>query len=56
MTKQQAPRLLHSELTGRIYVATRYRTRPDGVIVVAEKFDVTDDFMAIAAKLPEDPK
>lgn len=48
-TMSQEPRLFHSNLTGRIYIATKYRAYPDGSVVAQEKFDVTDEFKAIEA-------
>jgi hypothetical protein len=34
-------------LTGRIYIATRYRERDNGVVETQEKYDVTNDFLAL---------
>ena len=44
---KQTPRLTLGPLTGRIYVVTRYRERPNGVIEAQEKFDVTDEFLSL---------
>jgi hypothetical protein len=41
------PRLVIGPLTGRIYVTTRYRELPNGVIEAQTKYDVTSDFMAV---------
>jgi len=45
----QIPRLVHSGLTGRIYIATRYKEFPDGSVVSSLKYDVTREFEAIEA-------
>lgn len=50
------PRLLFSELSGRVYVVTRYTVREHptksgtGVIVAHTKYDVTADFDEIGSK------
>ena len=41
------PRLVLGPLTGRIYIATRYREKDGGIIETQEKFDVTNDFLAL---------
>ena len=41
------PRLVFSDLGGRVYVVTRYREEPNGVIVASTKYDVTEDFAAL---------
>jgi len=41
---KQQPRLMRGGLTGRIYVATRYRELANGAVEALEKFDVTEDF------------
>jgi hypothetical protein len=45
--RKRPPRLVLGPLTGRIYIATRYRERDNGVIETQEKFDVTNDFLAL---------
>lgn len=47
---EQQPRLMCSGLTNRVYVVTRYKEMGGGQIEALEKFDVTDDFVAL---LPE---
>lgn len=43
------PRLLRSELTGQVYVVTRYKVDPkSGLIQAQTKYDVTDEFNALA--------
>ncbi len=49
MPRKHPPRLLLGPLTGRIYIATRYREREGGIVEAQEKFDVTDDFMNLYA-------
>lgn len=44
----QRPRLVRSELTGFVYVTTRYKEHRDGLIEADKKFDVTADFVALA--------
>lgn len=41
---KQHPRLVRSDLTGTVYVLTRYKTHPDGLVEALEKWDVTDQF------------
>lgn len=42
------PRLLRSDLTGAVYVVTRYREHEDGIIeAVGPKYDVTGDFVRL---------
>lgn len=43
----QKPRLVRSELTGWVYVTTRYREHPNGLIEAGTKHDVTADFVAL---------
>ena len=50
MARVNPPRLVLGPLTGRIYIATRYKVRPNGVIEAHEKYDVTDDFMNLHAE------
>lgn len=43
------PRLLRSELTGQVYVVTRYKVDPkSGLIQAQTKCDVTDEFNGMA--------
>ena len=44
------PKLVLGPLTGRIYIATRYTERANGVIESHEKYDVTNDFMNLHAE------
>jgi len=43
------PRLLRSGLTDRVYVVTRYRERENGIVEAITKYDVTDEYAALAA-------
>lgn len=45
----QTPLLYVGGLSGRVFVATRYRQQ--GHVDVREKFDVTDQFQSIATEL-----
>ncbi len=45
------PRLVRSEVNGRVYVVTVYDERDDGQIVPHEKYDVSEDF----EQLSDDP-
>lgn len=45
----QRPMLVHSSLTGRIYISTKYKEFPDGSVVSSVKYDVTRAFEAIEA-------
>lgn len=50
------PRLMYSELTGRIYVVTKWRIAKDngdgtGLFEAVQKFDVTEDFAKLATEL-----
>lgn len=51
---KQPPRLLESPLTGQVYVVTRYtiKNAADGTPYLSAqiKYDVTEDFKAIAAR------
>lgn len=47
---KQEPRIMLGPLTGRIYVATRYKDLGDGKWEALEKYDVTSDFMDIKAE------
>lgn len=47
MSKQQ-PRLMRGGLSGRVFVVTRYKDLGGGTIEALEKFDVTDDYNALA--------
>ena len=44
------PRLVRSEVNGRVYVVTVYDERDDGQIVPHEKYDVSEDFEAAEAR------
>jgi hypothetical protein len=50
---RKPPRLLYSELTGTVYVITRYTERPHptkkgrGIVVASVKHDVTADFLDV---------
>lgn len=48
---RQRPRLLEGGLSGAIYVVTRYKDLGEGRWEASEKFDVTDDFRALAAEV-----
>ena len=42
------PRLLRSDFTGNVYIVTKYVDHGDGNFEAQEKYDVTDEFHAIA--------
>lgn len=54
---KRPPRLLHSELSDRVYVATRYTEKPhptkagQAIIIAHTKYDVTDDFSELVGRL-----
>lgn len=50
---KQKPRLLWSELTGRVYIVTKYREHGGRLIEASEKFDVTDEFNALSHRAPD---
>lgn len=50
MSAKQQPRLMCSGLTNRVYVVTRYKDLGDGRIEAIEKYDVTEDFVALLPK------
>jgi hypothetical protein len=50
VSRVNPPKLVLGPLTGRIYIATRYKVRENGVIESQEKFDVTDDFLNLYAE------
>ena len=41
------PILTRSEITGAVYIATRYRILEDGSVDATEKYDATDQFDAM---------
>lgn len=45
------PRLLVGGLTDSVYVVTRYKEHPGGLIEATRKHDVTADFWAAAKQL-----
>jgi len=48
-------RLFRSPLTGRVYATRAYRVYPDGgVKVTGQKFDVTDEVLALAAEITKE--
>lgn len=47
---KQRPRLLRSELSGRVYIVTKYRDHEGSLIEATEKFDVTDEFEALVLR------
>ena len=49
MAKQQ-PMLMESPITKRVYVVTKYKHNGDGMFLALQKFDVTDQFDALAKK------
>ena len=44
------PILTYSEITGRVYIVTKYRRLDGGIIDAREKFDVTDWVESYAKK------
>lgn len=53
MTKQQ-PMLMESPLTKRVYVVTSYKDNGNGTFTARQKYDITEQFDALAAKRKED--
>jgi hypothetical protein len=47
VARKNPPRLMLGPLTGRIYIATRYKDLGDGKWESLEKYDVTNDFLAL---------
>lgn len=47
--------LMHSPMTGRVYIVTRYKDRGGGRYEAITKYDVTENFLAVveASKAPE---
>jgi len=55
--RKRAPMLLCSELTGQVYIVTRWseragRDEEHAIIVAHEKYDVTDEFEQIVENRP----
>lgn len=48
--KKQIPRLMRSELLGRIYIVTKYEDLGKGDYIADEKYDVTEEFEILALK------
>jgi hypothetical protein len=44
------PMIVYSEMTGRWYVATRYKDLGNGDYIASTKYDVTDQMEAILKK------
>lgn len=47
--EKQAPLLMRSALSSRIYVVIRYKNLCDGMVEALEKYDITDQFDALAS-------
>lgn len=47
MTKQQ-PMLTESPLTKRVYIVTSYKDNGDGTFTARQKYDITEQFDALA--------
>lgn len=45
--RKHPPKLVRSPLTGRVYIVTRYKVLDGEKIQAQEKFDVTDEFVAL---------
>jgi hypothetical protein len=56
MAANGQPLLMRSELTGTVYVVTSYKDLGEGRIEALKKYDVTDQFNALVAVLPLNPK
>ena len=56
---KQDPRLVYDAdgLSGRVFVAPKYKERKDGTLEVLERFDVTDAYEAFLVhfEAPDDP-
>ncbi len=47
---RQTPRLMRSEMTGEVYIVTKYESLGEGNYRAKEKFDVTKEFELMAIK------
>ena len=45
---KQTPMLMESVLTNRVFIVTRYKELPNGCFEALEKYDVTEEFNALA--------
>lgn len=48
---KQTPRLMRGGLSGRVYVVTKYKDLGNGSVESLEKYDVTDEFTALAVEI-----
>ena len=48
MTSKQAPMLMESPLTKRVYIVTSYTDNGDGTFTAQQKYDVTKQFDKLA--------
>jgi hypothetical protein len=51
MTPRNPPMLTRSPMSGRIYIATKYKKMRDGAVVAYEKHDTTDAFGLLMAEV-----
>jgi len=47
---RQTPRLMFSEMTGEVYIVTKYESMGEGNYRAKEKFDVTKEFELMTIK------
>ena len=47
---RQTPRLMRSDMTGEVYIVTKYESLGEGNYRAKEKFDVTKEFELMAIK------
>ena len=50
---KQIPMLMESVITDKVYIVTRYKDLHNGRFEALEKYDVTDDFYALARSKAE---
>ena len=50
---EQHPMLMESPLTKRVFIVTRYKDNGDGTFTASKKYDITDQFEALAKQRSE---
>lgn len=51
MPRKQPPVLMYGRLTGSVFIVTRYREDAAGPYEALEKYDVTEQFHALAEEI-----
>jgi hypothetical protein len=49
--KPQTPRFYYNKLQDKIYVVTKWRTLPNGQVLVMEKHELTNEFKKFARQM-----